>query len=58
MEKLEHLANMIFVVFFVVAEDKNVIQIYDNKDVGHVAKDIIHEVLKGGWGVGYTKEHD
>ena len=57
-ETLEHLANMIFVVFFVVAEDENVIQLYDNKDISHVAEDVIHEMLKGGWGVGHTKGHD
>ena len=57
-ETLEHSANVIFVVLFVVAEDEDVIQIYDNKDVGHVAEDIVHEVLKGGWGVGHTEGHD
>ena len=42
--------DMIFVLFF-VAEDENVVQIYDNEDV-------VHEVLKGGWGVGHTEGHD
>ena len=57
-ETLEHLANVIFVVLFVVAEDGDVVQIYDNKDVGHVAEDVVHEMLKGGWGVGHTEGHD
>ena len=55
---LEHLANVIFVVFFDVAEDENVIQIYNNKDVGHVAEDIVLKMLKGGWGVGHSEGHD
>ena len=50
--------NVIFVVFFVVAEDKDVVQIYDNEDIGHVAEDVVHEMLKGGWGVGHAKGHD
>ena len=41
-----------------LCQDKNVVQIYDNKDVGHVAEDVVHEVLKGGWGVGHTEGHD
>ena len=45
-ETLEHLANVIFVVLFIVTEDKNVVQIYDNEDVGHVAEDVVHEVLE------------
>ena len=49
---------MIFVVLFIVAEDKNVVQIYDNEDIGHVVEDVVHEMLKGGWGVGHTKGHD
>ena len=57
-ETLEHLANMIFVVLFVVAEDKNVVQIYDNKDIGHVMEDVVHKMLKGGWGIGHTEGHD
>ena len=55
---LEHSVNVIFVVLFVVAEDKDVVQIYDNEDIGHVAEDVVHEVLKGGWGVGHTEGHD
>ena len=54
---LEHSANVIFVVLFVVAEDEDVVQIYNNKDIGHVADDVVHEMLKGGWGVGHTKGH-
>ena len=49
---------MIFVVLFVVAEDENVVQIYNNEDIGHVAEDVVHEILKGGWGVGHTEGHD
>ena len=37
-ETLEHLANVIFVVLFIVTEDENVVQIYNNTDVSHVAK--------------------
>ena len=55
---LEHSANVVFVVLFVVAEDKNVVQIYNHKDIGHVVEDVVHEMLKGGWGVGRTKGHD
>ena len=57
-ETLEHSANVIFVVLFVVAEDEDVVQIYDNEDIGHVAEDVVHEMLKGGWGVGHAKGHD
>ena len=57
-ETLEHAANVIFVVLFIVAEDEDVVQIYDNEDIGHVVEDVVHEMLKCGWGVGHTKGHD
>ena len=57
-ETLEHSANVIFVVLFVVAEDEDVVQIYDNEDIGHVAEDVVHEMLESGWGIGHAEGHD
>ncbi|KAG6882412.1 hypothetical protein C0993_010664, partial [Termitomyces sp. T159_Od127] len=31
--------------------------VHDDKNIVHVMKNVVHEVLKGGRGVGYTKGH-
>ncbi|KAG5317510.1 hypothetical protein C0989_001377, partial [Termitomyces sp. Mn162] len=37
--------------------DQDIVQIYDDKDVVHVVKDVIHEVLEGGGGVSHSEGH-
>ena len=37
--------------------DKNVIEIYNNKDVKLVHKDIVDIALKYGWCIGQAKKH-
>ena len=44
----KHLSNMVVVFGNIFEEDKDVIQIYNHKNIGHVLEDVVHEVLEGG----------
>ncbi|KAG5334139.1 hypothetical protein C0989_004339 [Termitomyces sp. Mn162] len=37
--------------------DQDVVQVYNNENVIHVMKDVVHEVLKSGGGVSHSEEH-
>src|SRR5882724_6806139 len=47
-ESAEYFPNMGFVLRNVVRIDEDVIQIYDDDDVNHVHKNVIHKALKCG----------
>ena len=57
-QSLEHPSDMDVVFFLHLAEDQDVIQVDNDKDIGHVAEDVVHEVLECRWGVGHSKGHN
>lgn len=50
--------DMLLMIFGIGREDEDVVQVDDDKDVEDVGKDVVHEVLKGGWSIGETEGHD
>ena len=48
----EHFLDMGRVLFGVIRIHQNIIQVHDYRDVNHISKDIIHEPLETGWGIG------
>ena len=56
-QSLEHPSDMDVVFLLRLAEDQDVVQVDDNKDVGHIAEDVVHEVLECCRGVGHSKRH-
>ena len=57
-QSLEHPSDMDAVFFLRLAEDQNVIQVDYDEDVGHVAEDVVHEMLECRWGVGHSEGHN
>src|SRR5882672_6059578 len=57
MESLEYFPNMSFVLGNVVGIDEDVIQIYDDYDVDHICKDVIHKLLKSCWCISKPFRH-
>src|SRR5882724_9528830 len=47
-ESVEYFLNVEFVLRNVVRIDEDVIQIYDDYDVDHICKNVIHKYLKSG----------
>ena len=54
----EYLTDVLFVLFFGVGVDEDVIQVYQHASIGEVTKDVIHEVLEGSGHVHKSKRHD
>src|SRR5918997_847645 len=50
--------NVLLVLFFVLGEYQNVIQIDDNKVVKVLPKDVIHHMLENSRSIGKAKRHD
>src|SRR5882724_4885157 len=46
MESVEYFPNMEFVLRNIVRIDEDVIKIYDDHDINHICKDVIHQSLK------------
>jgi hypothetical protein len=44
-------------VLFIFGIDENIVQIYDDEDVSHVAEYVVHEVLESGGSVGHSEWH-
>ncbi|KAG6899325.1 hypothetical protein C0993_011202 [Termitomyces sp. T159_Od127] len=57
LESFEDAADVIVVFFQQVQVDEDVVQVHDDENIIHVVKDVVHEVLEGGGGVGHTKGH-
>ena len=57
-EASEDFPDMLPVIFDVVGVDKDVIEVYDNRNVGEIGEDFVHEALEGGGGVAETKGHN
>ena len=47
-ESVEYFLNMGFVLGNVVRVDEYVIQIYDDCDINHIDKNVVHKSLKSG----------
>ena len=41
----------------ILAVDKNIVKVYDDKLVKHVTEVVVHEMLKGCWRICKTKRH-
>jgi hypothetical protein len=49
---------MLPVILDVIGVDKDVIEVYDNRNVSKVGEDFVHETLEGGGSVAKTKGHN
>jgi hypothetical protein len=56
-ESAEDFFDMLFVLGHIVRVDQDVIEVDNDTDVEEVAKDVIHELLKGRRGIGKSKGH-
>ncbi|KAG5346576.1 hypothetical protein C0989_000616 [Termitomyces sp. Mn162] len=56
-ESFQDTADMLRMLRRRIRVDQDIVQIYDDKDVVHVVKDVIHEVLEGGGGVSHSEGH-
>src|SRR5882724_10523633 len=54
---MKYFLNMSFVFRNVVGIDENVIQIYDDNDVNHICKDVVHKPLKSCWRISKPFRH-
>ena len=56
-ESAKYFLNVSFVFRNVVGIDEDVVQIYDDNDVDHIHKDVIHKSLKSCWSItNHSKE--
>ena len=51
MEPMKYFLKMSFVFGNVVGIDEDVVQIYDDNDINHIRKDVVHELLKSCWSI-------
>jgi hypothetical protein len=58
LEELEGGGEVAGMVFLVLGEDKDVVEVDDDEVVKVGAEDIVHEALEGGGGVGEAEGHD
>jgi len=58
MKEGEDGGEVLLVVFSVLGEHKNVVEVDDDECVEVGAEDVMHEALESGWGVGEAKGHD
>src|SRR5882724_11378552 len=56
-EPMKHFLNVSFVFGNVVRIDENVVQIYDDNDIDHVCKDVVHKSLKSCWSISKPFRH-
>ena len=54
----EYLFGSFFVCLFIGGENEQVVHVYEKPSFGdHVSEGVVHEALKGCWGVHHSKEH-
>src|SRR5690606_14361204 len=42
----------------IVGDNQDVVEVYDNRDVGHRGQDVVHKTLKSGQRVSVSKRHN
>ena len=57
-EMSEDFSDMFVVFLQVIGVDQDVIKIYNHEDIYHVSKNVIHEALESGRGIGKSKWHN
>ena len=57
-EATEYLADMLYMLFFRVRIDEDVIQVYQHAYIEQVTEDVIHKTLKSGRCIRKSKGHD
>ena len=57
LEVSEHFTDMVTVEIGIVGVDEDIVQVNEDADIEEVAKNVIHESLKGGWRIGESKRH-
>jgi hypothetical protein len=57
-ELSEDFSDMLSVILDVVRVDKDVIEVYDNRNVSEIGENFVHEALECGGGVAETKGHN
>src|SRR5690606_13383703 len=56
-ETSKHLFDVFTMLREIVGENQDVVEVYDNRDVGHIGEDVVHKTLKSGRRVSETKRH-
>jgi len=57
MEPMKYFLNVSFVFGNVVGIDENVVQIYDDNDIDHICKYVVHKLLKSCWSISKPFRH-
>ena len=58
MEASEHFMDMVMMEIGIVRVDEDVIQVNKDANIEEVTKNVIHELLKGGWRISESKRHN
>jgi len=56
-EASEHFTDMVTMEIGIVGVDEDVIQVHEDANIEEVAKNVIHESLKGSWRIGESDRH-
>jgi len=57
LEASEHFTDMVTMEIGIVRVDEDVVQVNEDANIEEVAKNVIHESLKGGWRIGESEGH-
>ena len=57
LEVSEHFMDMVMMKIGIVGVDEDVVQVHEDANIKEVAKNVVHESLKGSWRIGESKRH-
>ena len=58
LEVLEHFSDIVMMEIRIVGVDEDVVQVNKDTNIKEVAKNVVHESLKGGWGISESERHN
>ena len=56
-EASEYFTKMVTMEIGVIGVDEDVVQVYEDANIGEVAENVVHEPLKGSWRIGESEGH-
>ena len=57
LEASEHFTDMVTIEIGIVGVDEDVVQVHEDANIKEVAKNVVHESLKGSWRIGESERH-
>ena len=56
-EASEHFTDMVTMEIGIIGVDEDVVQVHEDANIEEVAKNVVHELLEGGWRIGESERH-